>query len=83
MKNFQVLDPDINFSDHLSLYALLECSVNDTGRCREETQSALKQSFPPWDKADRAGYYRYTGDNMVHISNRIDEMLCKGDYSMI
>jgi len=82
VKSFQVLDPDINFSNHLSLYALLEYSViNPARRPREETQTDLQQSFPRWDKADRAGFYKYTGDNMVHMLNKIDEILCNDDYS--
>ena len=57
---FEVLDPDINFSDHLPLACNVSISVPD--HVHAASQSRAKQNDKPaytqlrWDKAHRAAY---------------------------
>ena len=57
--NFEVLDPDINFSDHLPLMATVtvNCSL-DNGRhlLPDNNNSTAIQHQLRWDYADRASY---------------------------
>jgi len=62
---FRVLDPDVNFSDHLPLFVELSFSgssrpdLADRPECKAKI---LKQPQLRWDKADVRSYYSYTGD---------------------
>jgi len=62
---FKILDPDINFSDHLPLYATFQLndiakdSSND-GRPIDGATVRVHKRLR-WDKGDRPSYYSYTG----------------------
>ena len=63
MSDFSVLDPDINFSDHLPLRAKLSfhslCHhASDFPLCSDSNSRPVStQLHVRWDKADRASYY--------------------------
>ena len=62
---FTVLDPDVNFSDHLPLFAELSVSYStrlDQGVRLEGKARIFKQPQLRWDKADSRSYCSYTGD---------------------
>ena len=79
--DFVILDPDINFSDHLPIMAVcryIDCAslagVSADGN--KSNSSALPVHFR-WDHADLIGYYRYTGqwlqpllDNLRAVVNQ-------------
>jgi len=79
--NFEILDPDINFSDHLPLFVSLECFVNKLDRASGVTLAAPKQLFPRWDRADLGGYYKYTGDHLAPFIAKIDELILNDDHT--
>jgi len=63
---FAVLDPNVNFSEHLPLFCNVIVSTDsDAHTCNNK--SAAKHSNKPvhtqlrWDKAGRAAYYLNTG----------------------
>jgi len=65
ISDFLVLDPDINFSDHLPLRAKLSfhssCHhANDFPLCSDSNTRPVSTQLR-WDKADRASYYYYIG----------------------
>ena len=83
--NFFVLDPDVNYSDHLPLIANLSFT------------EILPYSAPPnkphkfclhqlrWDKADRGSYYSYTGNHLQPLVSVVDKLKCDyeaGDVSV-
>jgi len=71
--DFSVIDCDINFSDHLPLLVNLSSpSLATTVGPINGTQNVPKQSFPLWDKADRIGYYKYTGDYLIPLLTELD-----------
>jgi len=74
VKNFAVLDPDINISDHLPL--LVEFSMSHSLECRPmsdecsvDSRSTLKsqQAQLRWDKACSDSYYCYTGQHLHYL----------------
>ena len=78
--DFVILDPDINFSDHLPIMAIcryVDCGLTSASAdCNRSNSSALPLHFR-WDHADLIGYYRYTGlwlqpllDNLRAVVNQ-------------
>jgi len=64
---FTVLDPDVNFSDHLPLFVELSFSCTarpDPGERHDCKARTLTQPQLRWDKADSGSYYSYTGDHL-------------------
>ena len=77
VNTFQVLDPDVNFSDHLPLVvdvAVAPPAVNTkvSPKGERHTQKQLR-----WDKAALADYYNYTGVTLSPVLSRLDELLIK------
>jgi len=74
--DFQTLDPDVNFSDHLPLLARLQLS--DT-TCKTSTISSPKHTNSSltqlrWDKADKYSYYQYTGYHLLPLNDDITNL---------
>jgi len=79
VNEYVILDPDINFSDHLPIMATCQCVVPATSECIS-TKSAADTALPVhfrWDHADLIGYYRFTGlylqpllDNLRNVVNQ-------------
>ena len=77
VKNFVVLDPDVNFSDHLPLLA--EFSMSLSSKCMsnvssERSSNTLKsqQVQLRWDKACSDSYYYYTGQHLESLGEVIN-----------
>ena len=54
---FDVLDPDINFADHLPHRPILTCVCTDSNRCETHNDSCAPSKSPAhysWDRADLA-----------------------------
>jgi len=79
VNKFEVLDPDVNFSDHLPLFFSLQ--INDQvnhGFTRSKTNESTKTGTVferrlRWDKADHSAYYIVT--NFTGLSQEINEKL--------
>ena len=76
LSEFFVLDPDINFSDHLPLFATIKCialSTSDKGRTNsgniKTTQPQLR-----WDQADLFSFYNFSGEQLRPLLVRLDEV---------
>ena len=77
--NFVILEPDINYSDHLPLLATfnnLDLSEYPVKKPSQATVQTLKQLR--WDHADLAAYYILTGDQLFPVMRRLDSLL--SDY---
>lgn len=74
--HFSVLDPDINFSDHIPLWLTIVCktSVPSAGQLNSYTQGTPVQRYLRWDKADLSAYYEFTGRNLVPLLNYLDSL---------
>jgi len=77
VNNFLVLDPHVNFSDHLPLFVTVTVSL-DIGRTKmihpiETIKHHQKQLR--WDKADLSAYYNQTAANLAHILPELDKIL--------
>jgi len=75
---FSVLDPDINFSDHLPI--TVDCSANIKCHDTKFTQHNEKQNndivlYLRWDHADLVSFYEYTRINLQPIMVEIDSLL--------
>ena len=80
--NFDILDPDINFSDHLPLMCTVEISFDSLGRTTSGSKhKSHEHSQLRWDHADLASYYRYTGEKLEPILFHLNEVSCKDDES--
>jgi len=75
--SFAVVDPDINFSDHLPLLAVINTQyvVNAPGLSRTKGENKPVQNLLRWDKADVHAYYKYTGASLSPLLSRLDQML--------
>lgn len=76
--NYAVLDPDINFSDHLPLYAKISCTLlsqmTDVNVHDNDHDDPIVKHFR-WDHGDLSSYYNYTGDGLHILLTNIDDML--------
>ena len=76
LNNFEVLDPDVNFSDHLPLSATITYSTINQGLTSQES-STPTQKYLRWDHANIDAYYYYTGAHLHPLLNALNEMsLC-------
>ena len=85
VRDFAVLEPEVNFSDHLPLFATVAFSLSscDSSAAKSRVEFQLR-----WDKADCESYYQYTGTHLTLLINVVDDMLEKcaidggstGDY---
>jgi len=70
VKNFAVLDPSLNFSDHLPLTATISCTVTPAKvKCPSDKNKNKSYDQPRlrWDRADKVGYYNFTAACFLNI----------------
>ena len=78
VKSFTVLDPSINFSDHLPLRVDLLIRNNENTLQDIENKNPVDKStsytMPQlrWDKADQASYYFYTGQQLQPVLSYVE-----------
>ena len=74
---FNVLDPDINFSDHVPLFIEISCSISTNNDDPVETYHKdinLVHKFLRWDKADLVSYYYDTGILLSPILPQVESL---------
>jgi len=87
--NFRILDPDVNFSDHLPLVAnfVLPAAVSglsdNSGQSQSKGSLSAVQSQLRWDKADRGSYYSYTGVHLQSVVHLIDNALYEFESGLV
>ena len=81
VNNFPVIEPNINFSDHLPIMlnliigkgkGLICSSVNPASNAESNNRpidDGIRQWQMRWDKADIAAYYHYTGAHLTPLIN--------------
>jgi hypothetical protein len=78
LNSFNVLDPDLNFSDHVPIMIIVDCLItNNAESCRQPNSLHVTQYR--WDKADKVGYYEFTGYRLAALLetvNNIDITCC-------
>jgi len=72
VSEFSVVDPDINFSDHLPLYVAMKCSISKPVD-KSRGQTIITQRQLRWDKADSVSYYYYTGLLLNPLLEKLDK----------
>ena len=73
---FEIIEPDINFSDHLPIMVSFKCVVSshiEKGNGRKSNR-AYNQKQLRWDKADLSSYYQYTGQNLQFILQDVQNL---------
>jgi len=70
--DFSIMEPNINFSDHLPLLATVALSVTVTSGCGQQKQDNIQ--YPRWDKADTCAYYKETGHNLSLLLIELDQL---------
>jgi len=82
--SFVVVEPNINFSDHLPIMANLVMgyglsnSINHSSNNENKDNSSddgIRQWQMRWDKADIGAYYNYTGAHLMPFIDAIDYVL--------
>jgi len=75
--NFDVLDPSINFSDHLPLIATCKCKSASVANnaTNDKNNTAAKPIRYRWDHADLSSYYSYTGHRLQAVLDRLDNVV--------
>ena len=69
---FTILDPDVNFSDHLPLMIFMECSFTSV---KKSDNTTAFQDKLRWDKADTNSYYSYTCKYLEPFRMELDHIL--------
>jgi len=78
IKSFAVVDPSINFSDHLPLIFEIVMSVNSdnvSNSVKTSVSSDSTQYQLRWDKANKERYYYYTGAHLSPLVSTVDDAL--------
>jgi len=74
--DFRVLDPDINFSDHLPLLATVTCDACKDHLSRPVNRAAVvKQKKLRWDHGDLPGFYNFTGTLLPTVLLKLDSLI--------
>ena len=74
VSQFLVTDPDVNFSDHLPLFAVIDCRVISPN-VKPASSSCNSQTQLRWDRADVHSYYNYTGSRLSPLLSKLDNIL--------
>ena len=74
VSDFAVLEPDINFSDHLPLFLTIAMSSSGVISC-DHSSPNIDVIYPRGDKADTAAYYGETGVNLAPVLQDLDRLL--------
>jgi hypothetical protein len=84
VSNYDIIDPDINFSDHLPITIICETDSIDLNgrqsRCRSDPHSNNDVTQLRWDHAD-VSYYEYTRINLQPVNVDVDNLLQNIDMS--
>lgn len=76
LRNFEVLDPDINFSDHLPIMATYTCSeAFSEPNIRSNVKAKVAQLR--WDHADLISYYHSTGYQLQPVLDELNDCITK------
>jgi hypothetical protein len=81
--NFDVIDPDINFSDRLPIICSVKIKENQTeGSAHVNTNhNSHKLTQLRWDRADLISYYHNTGERLKPILASIEDLYCRDGLS--
>jgi exonuclease III len=76
--DFEVIDPDINYSDHLPLMLTFNAILKPNSLCHSN-KPAVRSNAPVhkqlrWDRADLISYYQYTGSVLAPIMDKVNEV---------
>ena len=76
VNDFDMLDPDINFSDHLPLTLTLTCVCSDSNNVDApfigNGSSTKLPTHYRWDRADLFSYYSYTGQWLQPVLKQME-----------
>jgi len=83
VNNFVVLDPEVNFSDHLPLVMNLSTSYDPSAKFvgSRSHLSNISKTFSSkqiqlrWDKCDRVSYYYHTGQELEPLPATVDSAI--------
>jgi len=74
LSDFSVVDPHINFSDHLPLMVVAKCST-PSQKINLDTTPQTYVTQLRWDKADLGAYYNCTGLQLYLLLFMVDDAL--------
>jgi len=72
--DFEVIDPNITFSDHLPILATIACKASTRDSCYI-TKTCSKTTQLRWDHADLVSYYNYTDHHLRTVAMEVDEVV--------
>jgi len=72
--DFEVIDPDVNFSDHLPIMASCRCSALQ-GVLNSRPEGKAKSTQLRWDYADLMSYYHDTGLRLQPLLTETDQLV--------
>jgi len=75
VSNFDVLDPDINFSDHNPIALTCQISVDKRAADFFDKNHDKNVVYPRWDHADLTSFYHYTGLWLEPAVSSLDTLL--------
>ena len=70
-----VLDPDLNFSDHVPIHFSVRCALTDTKSTLGNSNRKTECNQLRWDRADLTSYYAYTGHYLQMVLPEADKLL--------
>ena len=72
ISNFTVLDPHVNFSDHLPITVVCNCTLSSYERTPSRPLSVTQLR---WDKANIHSYYYHTGSCLEPLMSRLNNLI--------
>ena len=74
VSSFEVLDPDINFSDHYPIIASCKMSIGSKNDMLHSCSSSNVLCYR-WDHADLVSFYQYTGVWLQPVADKLDHLV--------
>ena len=73
LNSFNVLDPDLNFSDHTPIMIIVDCLITNNAESWRQPNSLHVTQYR-WDKADKLGYYEFTGYRLASLLETVNNI---------
>ena len=73
--SYDIIDPHVNFSDHLPLMAEIVIGTSLSSPTHDSTHASSSVTQLRWDRADSTSFYNYTHCHLDHLMLRLNNIV--------